>query len=172
MGHVYVIQFSTGGVKVGQSRNPEGRIAAHREGARAYGTEVVQTWISVKHQNVEANERRLIAFCRQHWSRVRAEYFPMADFGLVAEFAKTLTFDPFVSEPTPKPIVPTPVITDIKPIHTADRRYRRGYVPIGGGWHYPRTHFPPEVLRAWDEEEARLRDLSPGDRDETYCVIL
>jgi hypothetical protein len=158
MSHVYVIQFSTGGVKVGQSRSPDRRIEAHRDGGRAYGTEVTATWVSPKHQNVDENERELIAFCRQHWSRVRAEYFPAADFELVSEFAKTLTFEPFVSEPAPKIVDPPIVANDIRPIHAPDgSRWDRDHVPVGGGWHFPRSYFSPEVLRAWDEEDARLR---------------
>ncbi len=174
MGYVYVIQFSTGGVKVGQSRNPERRIADHRDGARAYGSEVVATWISPEHQNVAENERKLIAFCRQHWSRVRAEYFPAADFGLVAEHAETLTFEPRVSEPTPKvadpesptPRFPPPPSSSLPmPIHDPDWFPKQDFVPVGGGWNFPRDWYSAEVLRAWDAEEARLRTLPRAERE-------
>lgn len=98
MGHIYVIAFTTGAVKVGQSVIPQQRIATHRTDARAYGTEVTDTWISPDHANYAANERRLISFCSRRWSRIRAECFPEADFGEVTRYAESLTFDATIAE--------------------------------------------------------------------------
>lgn len=90
---VYVIQFSSGVLKVGQTSNPKARLADHAKVARAHGHGVEETLISPPHTNYLANERALITFCSARWSLIAGrEYFADADIEEVVRFVETLTF--------------------------------------------------------------------------------
>jgi len=75
-GHLYVIEFSTGMVKVGKSQNPAERIETHRGNASAFGSEIVGCWVSEAHDNYSANETLLIRAMHSLGGIAnRAEYF-------------------------------------------------------------------------------------------------
>lgn len=59
-GYVYVLEFSTGIVKVGKTRNPRACIATHVDDARKFGATVDQLWLSEWHENYSDNERALL----------------------------------------------------------------------------------------------------------------
>lgn len=75
-GHIYVVEFASGVVKVGKSATPEVRIAIHTKLARAHGGDVVGTWISAEHYCCGEAERELIDFCARFGDPVVGrEYF-------------------------------------------------------------------------------------------------
>lgn len=59
-GYVYVLEFSTGIVKIGKTRNPRARIATHVEDAKKFGATVDQLWLSEWHENYSDNEQALL----------------------------------------------------------------------------------------------------------------
>lgn len=63
LGHVYVVEFVSGVVKVGKSVDPAGRIATHALLARAHGGGVRASWVSRAHYCCGRTERELIEFC-------------------------------------------------------------------------------------------------------------
>lgn len=96
---VYVIEFTSGTVKVGQTANPEKRLLAHKQGARAHGHAIARSWVSMPHVNYDASEQSLIAFCSARWSASSGhEYFAGAGFEQVVEYAKTLPFRRLTAE--------------------------------------------------------------------------
>lgn len=75
-GHLYVIEFASGVVKVGKSADPKERIARHTLLARAHGGDVVRTWVSPEHYRSGESERELIDFCARSGEPVAGrEYF-------------------------------------------------------------------------------------------------
>lgn len=101
-GWIYVIEFSSGTVKVGcTGRNgaPTGqrRIDQHRREAARHGVTITRQWLSPPHSAWEANERALIEHCLDAGStRVGGsnEYFTSLDFDQAAAFAAHLAGDP------------------------------------------------------------------------------
>jgi hypothetical protein len=92
---LYVIEFSSGVVKVGVSEKPDHRMADHAMNARVHGHTVVNTWTSSKHANARQTERELIEFCSGRWSTVAGrEYFTEAVFAEVVAFAECLALEP------------------------------------------------------------------------------
>lgn len=87
VGHVYALQFSTGVVKVGQTKQPKARLADHAKTAQAHGHAVHETLLSPPHTNYLANELALIAFCSSRGSLIAGrEYFEGCDMEEVARF--------------------------------------------------------------------------------------
>ena len=62
-GHVYVVEFDSGVVKVGKTINPPSRIATHAIHGQAHGRSIRSSWISRAHYFHGATERELIDFC-------------------------------------------------------------------------------------------------------------
>lgn len=60
-GYVYVIEYSTGIIKVGRTTSPRQRIRAQAYVASKLGVEPVSVWLSVHHENYKANEVSLLA---------------------------------------------------------------------------------------------------------------
>jgi hypothetical protein len=89
VGHVYVIQFSTGVVKVGKAVNPESRIGDHRHNAAVHNISITDGFVSVAHPGHSKTERELIKFCAHHGTRTAAgnEYFTGIDFEAACSFA-------------------------------------------------------------------------------------
>lgn len=89
VGHVYVLLFSTGVIKVGKAVNPDSRIATHRYHATIHGVEITDGWVSDVHPAHSRTERELIDFCLQRGARIQvgAEYFAGLDFEAVCDFA-------------------------------------------------------------------------------------
>jgi hypothetical protein len=63
-GYVYVIEFNSGTVKVGHSRNPQTRVKLVAGAARPHGIAVTRQWISQPHLDSQRNEEHLLTFCR------------------------------------------------------------------------------------------------------------
>jgi hypothetical protein len=57
---VYVIQFSSGVVKVGYTRNPAQRLKQHADAAKRHGGGIAKYWVSQPHAQANENERCLI----------------------------------------------------------------------------------------------------------------
>jgi hypothetical protein len=91
-GHIYVIEFSSGTIKVGRTVGRH-RMTQHRVEAERHGVVVVNEWLSPAHASWFENESRLIAYCverggeRKH---VRSEYFTGLDFIQIKSFAEHL----------------------------------------------------------------------------------
>lgn len=94
-GHVYVILFSSGTVKVGRTRTPRVRLKAHAASARPHGVSVVSQWVSQPHASASANERKMIEHCNDTGSPLNGgEYFAGADVDRVLAFCATLPAGP------------------------------------------------------------------------------
>lgn len=91
-GYLYVVEFGTGTVKVGQTEDPQKRLATHRGEAQAFGVHIVNYWISPSHLNFRANETRLINRCVEVSHRSRKEYFHAVAYDRAVEFAGALTY--------------------------------------------------------------------------------
>ncbi|MER7280457.1 GIY-YIG nuclease family protein [Dactylosporangium sp. NPDC000244] len=91
-GYLYVIEFSTGVIKVGQTADPRRRLPEHRRDADAFKVAIVNFWISPAHWNYLDNEIDLINRCMQVSSRARREYFRDLSFVTAVGFANELTF--------------------------------------------------------------------------------
>lgn len=96
---VYVLQFSSGVVKVGYTANPAQRLKQHADTAQQHGGDITKHWVSQPHAQANENERRLIAFCADRAPRVTGnekagEYFTGLDFEEVLAYAKSLPYVP------------------------------------------------------------------------------
>jgi len=91
-GHVYVVQFSTGVVKVGKGVNPERRLANHSLQARIHGVAITASWTSVRHADHSRTERQLIDYCANHGTRIADgnEYFTDVSFEAARDSAARL----------------------------------------------------------------------------------
>lgn len=91
--YVYVLEFTSGTVKVGQTRNPVNRFKEHAKAAEAHGHAIVRSWASEPHVEFGENETALISFCAARWTVASGrEAFNEADFETVVEYAKGLPF--------------------------------------------------------------------------------
>lgn len=89
--HVYVLEFTSGTVKVGQTGNPANRFKEHGHAAQAHGHSVIRSWTSVPCVEFKENEDALIAFCAERWTAaVGREAFEGADFDAIVEHAQGL----------------------------------------------------------------------------------
>lgn len=94
-GHVYVIEFSDGTIKVGRAGNWMRRLATHVGDAQKFGVSVIRTFCSIRHRDYASTERKLIAEARNtSTSQVRSEYFGGADFDSLADFIESLPLAP------------------------------------------------------------------------------
>lgn len=88
LGHVYVVEFDSGVLKVGRTGDSDSRLKAH---AKA-GYFAASYWVSARHLDHRATERRLIAFCAErgvlHGGR---EYFGEVRFDDAVAFSEVLT---------------------------------------------------------------------------------
>ena len=75
-GHLYVIEFDSGVIKVGKSAAPTARVARHARLARAHGAAMRDHWISHLHFRAWYTEHQLIAYCSRVGQAVAGrEYF-------------------------------------------------------------------------------------------------
>lgn len=91
-GYLYVVEFSTGVVKVGQTMDPRRRMAEHRRDADTFKVAIVNFWISSAHWNYLDNEIDLINRCMQVSTRARLEYFRDVTFDAAVGFANELAY--------------------------------------------------------------------------------
>ncbi len=91
-GYLYVIQFSTGAIKVGQTRrHPRARLAEHRRDAAVYGVNITRQWVSRPHMGFLRTEAALIDACLLAKGRqFRREYFNDIAFDVAVGFADRL----------------------------------------------------------------------------------
>ncbi|MEV7975388.1 hypothetical protein [Streptomyces sp. NPDC086519] len=91
--YVYVIEFSSGVVKVGMASSAATRFAQHNNAARIHGSSIDRHWVSPPHVRAGANEKALIEFCKRRADVVHgAEYFTGVEFDDVVTHAKGLSF--------------------------------------------------------------------------------
>ncbi|MDG9701726.1 hypothetical protein [Streptomyces sp. DH37] len=91
--YVYVLEFSSGTVKVGQTGDPAKRVKEHENAAMAHGISVARSWVSTPHVEFEDNEAALIAFCSERWPTTAGrEAFESGDFAEVVEYAQGLPY--------------------------------------------------------------------------------
>lgn len=96
VGCIYVIEFSTGTIKVGRSGTPDTRLAAHRSDGRKYGAAIKDHWVSQPHAEWQQNEMRLIGIAKELGGTIAAgaEYFTGLAFADIAARAQDLPFTP------------------------------------------------------------------------------
>jgi hypothetical protein len=114
-GHVYVIAFDNGMVKVGQTQNLPARFDAHERSARSFGLKLTGRWESPLHDDWLENEQALMRIARELGGQpTTPEYFSGVSFDALAARAQELNFPPPLTEP-----------------EDAARSHREGGVP---GW--------------------------------------
>ncbi len=91
-GHVYVIQFSTGVVKVGKAVRPKTRLSHHALQARVHGVSVAASWTSERHPGHGGTKRQLIDHCASQGTRIADgnKYFTGISFEDARDFAARL----------------------------------------------------------------------------------
>ncbi|MFD5027058.1 hypothetical protein [Streptomyces sp. NPDC058373] len=92
--YVYVIEFSSGIVKVGQSGRPQARVREHEKAAAMHGHTILRRWVSAPHTGCDANEKLLIAFAAERWPASSGrEAFTDAHYDEIVEFAAGLQYE-------------------------------------------------------------------------------
>lgn len=91
-GYLYVVEFSTGTVKVGMTEDAKRRMSQHAWEAQAFGVHITNYWISPSHKDFRANEARLISHCARTSRRTRKEYFHAIAYIDAVQFAAGLTY--------------------------------------------------------------------------------
>lgn len=90
-GHVYVISFDNGTVKVGSTINPSQRIRLHQASAAQFGVAILDLWVSAESNAYIRVEKRLIAVASAMSTGITArEWFRGVDFRLFVEVAQTV----------------------------------------------------------------------------------
>jgi hypothetical protein len=91
--YVYVLEFSSGTVKVGQTGNPANRFKEHGNAAAAHGHTITRTWVSAPHIEFRENETALISFCADRWAAASGrEAFEGAALDAIVEYAQGLPY--------------------------------------------------------------------------------
>lgn len=81
LGHVYVVEFSDGWVKVGMGRRPKGRISAHQSISKMRGAIMTRSCVSALLVDCKGAERELIEMCAKSGvSEHGNEWFSGVDF--------------------------------------------------------------------------------------------
>jgi hypothetical protein len=94
-GHVYVVAFDNGIVKVGRTQNLTNRLRSHKGDGRRFGITLTDSWASPLHVEWLMNEETLKTIAVKHGGTPTcAEYFTGADYALVAGAAARLPFTP------------------------------------------------------------------------------
>jgi hypothetical protein len=89
-GYIYVLQFSSGRVKVGYTADIKARLTAHNSSAKVHGIRIEEKWVSPFHKEARFNEKRLIGFCRSVvGAEYTGEYFTGVSFATAVEFASS-----------------------------------------------------------------------------------
>lgn len=87
-GHLYVVEFSTGTVKVGKTRRPDKRIGEHEREAAAFGGRISDRWVSAAHDGYDTAEDALIDACCLEGKQIKREYFAGLPFDRAVELAQ------------------------------------------------------------------------------------
>lgn len=92
-GHVYVIAFDNGIVKVGRTQDVANRMGRHRGDGRKFGITLTESWSSPLHVEWEMNEETLKRLAAKYGGTPTcAEYFQGADYAAVVDAATRLPF--------------------------------------------------------------------------------
>lgn len=96
-GYLYVLEFSSGAVKVGHTTDPAARAKTLHLDCAKYGLHITRWWLSPRHTNHADNERALLHAARGLGDQLATEYFH-CDFHAAVEAASTLPMsqDPVV----------------------------------------------------------------------------
>ena len=93
-GHLYVVEFTSGVIKVGQAVRPQSRLATHAAHARIHGGDIRRTWVSDRHAGYDGTERILIAGCKQVGELAFGrEYFRGIEFDWASRYAEMVVMD-------------------------------------------------------------------------------
>lgn len=88
-GYVYVFEFSTGHVKIGQTNNPRQRLSSHTHDATKMGASVARYWFSPVHRDYLVTEKNLIAAMKEAATPLSGrEYFTGCDFDATVRLAQ------------------------------------------------------------------------------------
>ena len=94
-GFLYVLEFSFGVVKVGQTARPKKRASEHDRAASRFGGHAIRWWLSKQHREYLINEVTLIQATRLIGQPTdSAEYFTGCDFDAVVGIASKLPMNP------------------------------------------------------------------------------
>lgn len=93
-GHIYVVLFNTGWLKVGYSANPEQRLEQHRKEAKRHGNRVYAAWVSDYMDDARSAEKDLISFASSLAEEAVAREYFAADFKQVVAYAAGLAGGP------------------------------------------------------------------------------
>jgi hypothetical protein len=83
-GYLYVVEFSSGAVKVGHTTDPRARANSLRIDAQKYGLTLTRWWLSPRHTNHADNERKLLFVAPGLGEKLATEYFRCNFHDLVA----------------------------------------------------------------------------------------
>lgn len=101
-GHVYVIAFDNGIVKVGRTKDLRDRMRAHRGDGRKFGIEITDSWGSPLHVEWGTNEETLKELAVMHGGTPTCtEYFKGADYAAIVSAAGRLPFTSPHGKPVP-----------------------------------------------------------------------
>jgi hypothetical protein len=96
-GHLYVVEFASGIVKVGKADNPKARVAAHAQLAEIHGGAVKSSWISRRLVAYTTAEKELIALCMRHGRVVAGREYFAIDGSLARNLASLVDHNRFLS---------------------------------------------------------------------------
>lgn len=89
-GFIYVVEFSDGTVKPGQSTAVATRLQTHAYDGKKFGLEIARWWVSPRHPSFKMSERSLLALVASSSTPRASEYFPDADFDTVVTQAQRI----------------------------------------------------------------------------------
>lgn len=90
LGYLYVVEFSTGIVKIGTSVDPGKRWRDYLSDAYPLGVRITRMWVSPAHRNYRLAERELIRFCTSRGPARRGEYFEYVAYADAVAYASVL----------------------------------------------------------------------------------
>jgi hypothetical protein len=88
VGYLYVLRFSTGTIKVGQTVDLGRRLREHRRDAAAFGVAITDLWISAPLADFLRAELELVRLCASTGQRFKQEYFRDIPFAQAVAFAQ------------------------------------------------------------------------------------
>lgn len=120
-GHIYVLAFDNGTVKVGRTQDVRQRLGAHRSGARKFGLTIAREWVSPCHAEWRQNEDGLKALAVTLGGiPLSAEYFKDVDFDALAARALELPYTARPDRGTCRVYIPTE-LPDSQPLSLRER---------------------------------------------------
>lgn len=97
-GHLYVVEFTSGVVKVGKAENPAARLAAHARLAEIHGGAVKATWTSRRLIAYATAEQELIELCARQGRLVSGREYFAIDGDLARCLASIVDENRFLSD--------------------------------------------------------------------------